>query len=260
MDDGFDHAENRKTHILAEPRLDQGRHHRARIGFVLIPNEQTIEGDMLRHLPDGVGGFFSRAVMPREISSTSLAQVKGSLAQAAARILPDDGLDVISFACTSGTVSVGEAETRAELSKGVPGAQTTSLAGAVRKALKAMDLNRIVLGSPYIAELNNAVARFLTHAGHEVLATHGMGLHYDTEMVRVAPDYIIDFAHAIDRPDADAVLLSCGALRSIDVVDEIEQSLGKPVICSNQAMLWDCLRLAGINDRLPDLGRLLREH
>ena len=87
-----------------------------------------------------------------------------------------------------------------------------------------------------------------------------MGLNFDTEMIRVAPDYIVDYARAIDRPDADAVLISCGALRAIDVVDQIEQSLGKPVICSNQAMLWDCLRQAGIDDRLDGLGRLLREH
>ena len=76
----------------------------------------------------------------------------------------------------------------------------------------------------------------------------------------MAPDYIVEFAHAIDRPDADAVLLSCGALRSLEVVDRIERELGKPVICSNQAMLWDCLRLANIPDRLPGLGQLLRQH
>ena len=123
-----------------------------------------------------------------------------------------------------------------------------------------MNIRTLVLGSPYVAELNANVARYLGDAGFDVLAAHGMGLNYDTEMIRVSPDYIVDFARAIDRPDADAVLLSCGALRSIDVVDRIEQELGKPVICSNQAMLWDCLRMAGVNDRLPGLGRLLREH
>ncbi|QFT94182.1 Arylmalonate decarboxylase [Roseovarius sp. THAF9] len=246
--------------ILSAPRFDSGVHHRARIGFVVIPNEQTIEHEMLRHLPAGVGGFFARASMPREISTDSLAQVRDTLATAAARILPDDGLDVVAFACTSGTVAVGEAETCAELARGAPGARATSLAGSVRKALTAMDLRRVVLGSPYIPELNDNVARFLSDAGIEVLATHGMGLNYDTEMIRVAPDYIFDFAGAIDRPDADAVLLSCGALRSIEVVDRLEQHLGKPVICSNQAMLWDVLRLAGIEDRLPGLGQLLQDH
>ncbi|MEL7256941.1 MAG: arylmalonate decarboxylase [Pseudomonadota bacterium] len=246
--------------LSTPPRLDEGRHSRARIGFVLIPNEQTIEEDMIQHMPQGVGAFFARATMPREISAESLAQVRGSLTGAAQRILPDDGLDVICFACTSGTVAVGEQETCDELTKGAPGAIPTSLAGGVRKALEAFGARKIVLGSPYTDALNTAVVDYLTNAGIEVLSAHGMGLHYDTEMVRVAPDYIKDYARAIDRPDADAVLLSCGALRSLEVVDEIEQKLGKPVICSNQAMLWDCMRLAGVDDKLPELGRLLREY
>lgn len=63
-----------------------------------------------------------------------------------------------------------------------------------------------------------------------------------------------------DRPDADAIFISCGALRSIDVVDALERQLGKPVICSNQAMMWDMLRLAGVEDRIEGYGRLLRDH
>jgi maleate isomerase len=241
-------------------RFDAGRNARGKIGFVLIPNEQTIEEDMIRHLPPGFGGYFARAAMPREITSESLAQLRGSLADAASRILPDDKVDVICLACTSGTVAVGEEAARQELLKGAPGAKATTLAGSVRKALTAMDAKRIVLGSPYLPELNEAVARYLKAAGFEVVAARGMGLSYDTEMIRVAPDYLVEFACALDQPEADALLLSCGALRSIEVVEEIERKIGKPVICSNQAMLWDCLRLAGAEDRLEGLGRLLREH
>ena len=79
-------------------------------------------------------------------------------------------------------------------------------------------------------------------------------------MVRVAPDFIARFARSIDRPDADAVFISCGAMRSLEVIEQIEQSLGKPVICSNQAMIWECLRLAGIDDKIPGYGSLLSQH
>lgn len=260
MDKPLNLTDADRRNILANPRFDDGRNARGKIGFVLIPNEQTIEEDMIRHMPPGVGTYFARAPMPREISTDSLARLKGSLADAAARILPDDGLDVICLACTSGTVAVGEETARIELAKGAPGARPETLAGAVRRALEAMGVTSLVLGSPYLPELNDNVVRYLEHAGFDVLGAHGLGLRYDTEMIRVSPDYIFDFALAIDRPDADAVLLSCGALRSIDVVDEIERTLGKPVICSNQAMLWSCLRLAGIEDRIDGLGRLLREH
>lgn len=240
-------------------RFDAGRNARAKIGFVLIPNEQTIEDDMIRHAPDGVGCYFSRAAMPREISTDSLARLADNLAAAAGRILPDDKLDVVCLGCTSGAAAVGEERAEAELSKGAAGAKATTLVGSVKKALKAVGARRIAVGTPYTDELNATVARNLMAGGFEIAEFQGLGLNYDHEMIRVTPNYLIEFAEAVDTPDADAVLISCGALRTIDVVDEIERRLAKPVICSNQAMLWDCLRLAGVDDRLPGLGSLFRD-
>lgn len=260
MDNIADPTALARQSLLDNVRFDKGRNARGKIGFVLIPNEQTIEKDMIAHMPEGIGVYFSRATMPCEISTGSLAQLRHSLAETAARILPDDGLDVIVFACTSGTVAVGEEASCAELIKGVPGAKPSTLAGAVRKALNAVGAKKIVLGSPYVPEINDNVVRYLENGGISVLQAHGMGLNYDTEMIKVSPEYLLEYAQAIDHPNADAVLLSCGALRSIDVIDQIEQKIGKPAICSNQAMLWDSLRLAGVNDRLPGLGRLLRDH
>lgn len=79
-------------------------------------------------------------------------------------------------------------------------------------------------------------------------------------MVRVTPGFIKDFALTLDREDADAIFISCGALRTLDVVGEIEAIVKKPVICSNQAMIWDTLRLAGIDDRFSGYGQLLGEY
>jgi len=240
-------------------RFDAGRNARGKIGFVLIPNEQTIEQDMVRYAPEGVGIYFSRAVMPKQISTESLAKLGSSLAETAARILPDDKLDVVCFACTSGTVAVGEQRSLEELQRGAPGARPATLMGSVIAALNAFGAKKIAVGTPYADELNTNVARHLMQAGFAFTDFQGLNLNYDNEMIRVAPEYLVEFAERIDTPDAEAVLMSCGALRTIDVVDEIERRLGKPVICSNQAMLWHCLRLAGVDDRLDGLGRLLRE-
>ena len=97
-------------------------------------------------------------------------------------------------------------------------------------------------------------------AGFEICEIRGLNLEKDSDMIRVRPDVIAELAASVDRPDADAVFISCGALRSIDAVDALEQRLGKPVICSNQAMMWDTLRLAGIKDRIDGYGQLLRDH
>jgi len=95
--------------------------------------------------------------------------------------------------------------------------------------------------------------------GFDVLDIQGLNITNDADMVKVTPDFIKEFALSIDRQDAQAIFISCGALRSIDVVDKIEEIVGKPVIVSNQAMIWETLRLAGIKDVIDGYGSLLRK-
>jgi maleate cis-trans isomerase len=63
---------------------------------------------------------------------------------------------------------------------------------------------------------------------------------------------------ALRNDSADAYFLSCANIHTIDVIDELERDLGKPVVTSNQAALWCSLRAAGIQDDVSGLGALLR--
>ena len=72
----------------------------------------------------------------------------------------------------------------------------------------------------------------------------------------MTPEYWKKFALEIDRPEADAIFLSCGGIRALEVVEEIEQLTGKPVITSNQAQMWSCLRRARIKDQLSGFGQI----
>jgi maleate isomerase len=54
------------------------------------------------------------------------------------------------------------------------------------------------------------------------------------------------------------VFISCTSVRIAADVAEIEAALGVPVTSSNHALAWHCLRLAGVDDKLPKLGRLFR--
>ena len=77
-------------------------------------------------------------------------------------------------------------------------------------------------------------------------------------MGRIDPQFIKEFAISIDRPDADCIFLSCGGIRSIDVIDQIEAEIDKPVITSNQAMMWSCLRRIGVEDNISGYGQLFK--
>jgi maleate isomerase len=241
-------------------RFDDGRHARAKIGYVLLATEQTIQDDVMRLRPVGVGMHFSRIAIPDSITVESLSTAADGLTEAARLILPDGSLDVVAYACTSGSLVVGEDRVHAALAAAQPQAKATSLIAGVIRALRAFGARRIAVGTPYVDPINAMEADYMAARGFEVADITGLGLKADSDMVRLTPNFLADFARAVDRPDADAVFISCGALRTLDIVDAVERDLGKPVICSNQAMLWDTLRLAGVEDRIPGAGRLLREH
>jgi len=240
-------------------RFDEGSHPRAKIGYVLLATEQTVQDDVIRLRPPGVGIHFTRAAIPDSITNESLLAQADLLADCASSLLPDGSLDVVCYACTSGSLVIGEERVFTELNRGAPNAQATSLITGVIRALKTLQARRIVIATPYLDEVNQREVDYLEQAGFEVISICGLNLEKDSDMVRVAADYITEFALAQDHPDADAIFVSCGALRTLDVIGEIEARAGKPAICSNQAMIWDCLRLAGIDDRFDGFGRLLAE-
>ena len=243
-----------------EKLFDKGRHARAKIGFVLLATEQTIEDDMFQLRPEGVGVHFARAAIPDSITVESLTRHAGDLARAAETILPDGSLDVICYACTSGSLVIGEENVFAELRKGAPKAEPTSIITAVLNASRTLGATRVAVATPYLDEINQQEADYMAAAGFEITNIQGLNLEKDSDMIRVRPEFLAEFAASVDTPDADALFISCGALRSLDIIEALEQKVGKPIICSNQAMMWDVLRRAGINDRIEGYGSLLRNH
>ena len=254
---------HRSTQCIAAPlevRFDGGRHYRAKIGYVLLATEQTVQDDVITLRPEGVGIHFARAAIPDSITHATLAAQVDLLAECAATLLPDGSLDVICYACTSGSLVIGEERVFTELNKGAPRAKATSLITGVIRALRVLGVKRIVVATPYLDDINMREVDYLEQAGFQVLSISGLNLEKDSDMVRVAPDYIAEFALSLDRADAEAIFISCGALRTLDVIAEIEASAGKPVIASNQAMIWDTLRLAGVADKFEGYGTLLSQY
>ncbi|UCH23575.1 MAG: aspartate/glutamate racemase family protein [Deltaproteobacteria bacterium] len=255
--------DDNKPAITSRPvkiRFDKGYGWRARIGFVLIATDRIIEREMFRLAPEGVGVYFTRLPSEDRITLETLAAMEKGLTDAAACLLPGCGLDVICFACTSGSAVIGEERVIAKLSRGAPGARATTLISGVIRALQTLKTHRLVVATPYLDEINDLEARYLQKIGFEVLDIQGMNILKDTDIGKVAPDFILEYAQSLDRPDAQAIFVSCGALRTLDIIDKLEQRVGKPVVTSNQAMFWDTLRLAGIADKIEGYGRLLRLH
>ncbi len=236
--------------------MDGGRHHRARLGFILMSTDLASEADFFDMAPEGVAVHFTRLKTEDHTTNETLSRHVEHMAEAASRIQPDLRPDVVSYSCTSGSIVIGEERVLAEIARGAPWARPMCLVRGVVDALNELGARKLVVGTPYLDEVNTAEAEFLLGKGFEILDFQGLNLETGTEMGKVTPDYWREFAIAIDQPGADAIFLSCGGIRALEVVEEIEQAIDKPVITSNQAQFWSCLRRAGITDRLQGFGRI----
>jgi len=238
--------------------FDQGPYPRARIGFVCVANAGLTEGEMMRLRPEGVGLSFTHLPMGTECTVESLSAMERDLDTTLKGFLPGrDDIDVLCYNCTAGSFVIGEAAIRSKLEAGRPNVRGTTLLTGVVEALRHLGVRRLSLGTAYTDDINALEHDYFAQAGFDVPIVTGLGLMTDVEMNRVAPSFLRDFAISLDRPDVDAIFLSCGALRSLDVVHDVEQAISKPVITSNQASFWHCLRLADIHDSIPGFGRLL---
>ncbi|MGJ8587184.1 MAG: maleate cis-trans isomerase family protein [Yoonia sp.] len=240
------------------PEMNAGRHHRARLGFILMSTDLACEADCMDMAPEGVGVHFTRLKTDDYTTNETLARHIEDMADVASRVQPDMRPDVISYCCTSGSIICGEENVFREIRKGAPWAQPMCIVTGVMDALRAMGAQKIVVGTPYLDEINTAEAAYLTQAGFAVLDIQGLQLDTGAAFGCVTPAYWKQFALELDRPDADAIFLSCSGIRALEVVEEIEQIAGKPVITSNQAQFWSCLRRAGVMDELEGFGQIFK--
>lgn len=238
------------------PVLDQGKHWRAKLGFILMSTDLAAEDDIFSMAPEGVAVHFTRLKTEDYTTNETLARHIDTMAEAAGRLQPDVKPDVICYSCTSGSIVNGEENVMAEIRVGAPDSKPMTLVTGVVEALNALGAKKLVVGTPYLDEINNAEADFLLEKGFEVLDVQGLNLETGIEFGCVTPDFWKKFAVAIDQQDADVIFLSCSGIRSVEVIAEIEEMVGKPVVTSNQAMMWSCLRHAGIKDKVEGYGRL----
>jgi maleate isomerase len=239
-----------------EVEFDGGRHSRAKLGFILMSTDLAAEADLFDIAPQDVAIHFTRLKTDDYTTNETLSRHIEHMADAASRIQPDTRPDVISYSCTSGSIVVGEQRIMDEIVKGAPWTVPMTLVTGVVDALRELGTKKIVVGTPYLDEINTNEAEFLHGKGFELLDIQGLNLKTGIEFGTVTPAYWTRFALEINQQEADAIFLSCGGIRALEVVEEIENLTGKPVITSNQAQMWSCLRRAGIKDRIDGFGKI----
>ena len=83
-------------------------------------------------------------------------------------------------------------------------------------------------------------------------------LDLDEDFAKVGPNYLSETLTKLDLNDADALFISCTALPALEILDEVEKKINKPVFSSNQTLIWDTIRSVGYKSSVEGYGKLLK--
>ena len=228
--------------------------------MIVLATDQTIESEFRKicNLP-GVGLYQSRIFNAAEINPETLKQMEAGIADATAVILPGLPLDVVAYGCTSGAMVIGDDSVAARIHEARPGIPTTTPMAAAMAAFESLGCRRIALLTPYVEEINQAMRAHIEGGGFQVPVMGSFNEEDDRKAARITAGSVRDAALTLGgAAEVDGVFVSCTSLRLLQTVVELEEALGKPVTSSNHALAWHCLRLTGVEDRLPQFGRLFK--
>lgn len=232
---------------------------RARVGTIVPSTNAVNEVEFARYLPEGVSLHVSRM---RRVGGGDLQTLREmeEHKEDCAELLRTANVDVVAYSCTAAGMLEGpeyELELEEELGE-IADAPVVSMSAALRRAAERLDLESIAIATPYIEEVNELEEQHFSELGFDVVSIDGLGVGRDdpTEKGRLLPSDAYRIARRADRPEADGLLISCADFRTFEVIEALEADLGKPVVTSNQATLWNALERVDVDYTGLPLGTL----
>jgi maleate isomerase len=234
-----------------------GRHPRIALAY---PCSGTRDADYWRFAPPGASVHITRLPFESEATRTAISTMSSDAnLGAAARLLAAVQPSVTVWADTSGSFLFGpdgDAAQCALLSE-LTGAPATTTSTALVAACRALGAKSVDIASPYVADLNAALAEHLAAHGVAVARLRSLELD-DSYAIASVPD---DAQRALVRGaanSADAVLIPCTDFLTVELIPALEAELGVPIIAANPATMWHAAQLlggypAGFN---RDMGKL----
>jgi maleate isomerase len=236
---------------------------RARLGFLVPPGNPTIEPEIMQLSPRGVSLHFTRMVA-YGVTGSLQGQEERNRSQIAhldenIELLKMVKPNVIALAHTATSYTLGKAAEAAlvERVEHATGIRFITAFGSVVAALRCLGVARVAVGTPYDSAATGQCKLNLEGHGLEVVACNR--LPDVTNIYDETAERAYRLARSVDRPDAQAVFLSGVGMPTLAVLDLLEQDLGKPVLSSASAMMWNALRCANVHAPIEGFRRLLRE-
>jgi maleate isomerase len=237
---------------------------RGRIGFLIAAMNRVVEFEAPQLAPDGVACHYARLPYT-EISQKGISDMLGALETTTPLLAGASfsaGASAIGFAHATASSTSPEAAAQVvdRISRAGNVPSTTTLT-AVVEGLRCLGAKRVSAALPYDKpERTLQLRSFLEGNGLKVEKIHTgrIAATKDGHTVSGQPP---SAAHALirdaDAPGSDAVIMTIPNMRTIEVLNSLEEDLRKPVITGNQALMWHLLKLLGLKGGRKGFGELL---
>jgi maleate isomerase len=230
---------------------------RAKIGLVIPSNNTVVEPELWAMRPNGVTVHGNR-ILTRGNTPEGIYEMEKSAARAVDELRAGQ-MNVIVYACLATSLVKGLAWTREVATKitADTGAQASTAATATFEALQELGVRKVAVASPYPDRIQALLPPYIAEFGLEVVSTRNLGIQNSLELWKIPGAEVRAFARSVDVPQAEALCIVATDLPTIGEIAALEEELGKPVVTTNQAILWKALTLAGVPDRISGYGALL---
>ena len=229
-----------------------------KVGLIALSTDQTIEKDfknICSNLPLDI--FINRIHNQNPLTKENLLKMREDLASVTKKILPDEKLNTIAYGCTSGTIAIGENNVKEKILSVKPGSYVTTPVTSAIKAFNQLKINKIALFTPYPEAVNKTILDYFNKKNIEISSFTSLNLNLDSEFANVDPNYILEISSKLEMKNADALFISCTALPVLGILSKLESKILKPVLSSNQTLIWDTLRSIGYKSPIKGYGKLL---
>jgi maleate cis-trans isomerase len=148
-----------------------------------------------------------------------------------------------------------------DLVKKITPVPASTVLTAVIRALRQLNMRRVVMATPFPEDQDVRLSKFLAHDGIEVVAHRCLGYNNSKVIWELSPETGYDLAEKLlrEHPEVDGVYMPCNKWRITSVIERIEKDFNKPVVTNTQAWIWEALKVMGMVTPVGDYGRLLRE-
>jgi arylmalonate decarboxylase len=224
-------------------------------GLIFPPLNYPIPPDAKRLFPSGVnfiGNGLGFAGMTIESYNEAIPR-----ALPRAQDLAKEGADLISVFGSSITFYKGAAFNKELTDKvtALTGLPATTQSNGLVDGLKHVNAKRVAIATAYTDIVTERLKIFLTEHGFDVVSAKGLGYERIPEGAateKILHDLGVESYRLAGK--ADALVMSCGGLRTLDVIVPLEDVIGVPVVSSTPHGLWHCARMLGVKKPIEGFG------